>query len=76
MNLKTTIFEVQRLLPNKEYTYMYGNVLVTHPEPIEMVGKFHKWKFSHKRRSYLIRVTKKKTSLFFPENTISLCSPE
>ena len=60
------MFELQRLLPNMEISYIYGNVLVIHSESIEMVGFFHKWKISHKRRSYLIRLTIN-TSLFFPK---------
>ena len=49
-----------------EITYINGNVLVIHSEQIEMVGFFHKWKISHRRKSYLIRLTIN-TSLLFPK---------
>ena len=47
---------------------MYGNVLVIHSESTEMVGTFHKMKISHKRRSYLIRLTIKKQYCFFQKS--------
>ena len=54
---------------------MYVNVLVMHSELIEKVRIFHKWKYSHKRRSYLIKLTLN-TSLFFPKNITSFFSLE
>ena len=50
-----------------ESTYIYGNVRVIRSELIETVGIFHKWKYCHKRRSYIIRLTIN-TSLIFPKN--------
>ena len=67
--------ELQRLLPNMESTYIYGNVRVIRSELIETVGIFHKWKYCHKRRSHIIRLTIN-TSLLFPKNFISLFSPK
>ena len=49
-----------------EITYIFGNVLrlrlptavaPLHSQSFEMVGIFHKWKSSHKRKSCLIRLT-------------------
>ena len=66
MNLKKEIFEIQRLLLNMEITYIYGNVLrlrlltaaaPLHSQSLEMVGIFHIWKGSHKKKSCLIRLT-------------------
>ena len=46
-----------------------------HSQSTDMVGSFQKWKYSHKRRSYLIRFTMN-TSLHFIKKIISLFSPE
>ena len=71
MNLKKKqIFELQRLSLTMEITYIYGNVVVIHCESIELVGIFQKWEYSHKRRSYLIKLAIN-TSLIFPENNIN-----
>ena len=59
----------------RQSTCWYGNVLVIQSEPVEMVGLFHKWKYSHKWRSYLIGLTIN-TSLLFPRNIISHFSLE
>ena len=48
-------------------------MLVLHSESFKMVGIFHKWKLSHTRRSYLIRLAIN-TSLLFPKIIISLFS--
>ena len=45
---KKQIFELQRLLPNTDFTYIYGNKRVIHSESIELVGTFHNWKICHK----------------------------
>ena len=58
-----------------EFTYIFENVLVIDSESNEMVRIFHKRKYWHKRRSYLIKLTKN-TSLLFPENVFSLSYPD
>ena len=58
-----------------ENTYIYGNVPVIHSKATELVGIFHIWKNFHKRKFYLIKLTKN-TSLFFPKIIISLFSLE
>ena len=45
-------------------TYMYENVLVMHSESTEMVGIFHKWKSSQKKKSCVTSLTIN-TTLFF-----------
>ena len=59
-----------------EITYLYGNVLrlrlptavaPLHSQSFELVGIFHKWKRSHKRKSCLIRLTIN-TNLFISNN--------
>ena len=57
-----------------EITYIYGNVLVDRllsrpctSQSTEIVGNFHKWKKSHKRKSGLIGLTIT-TSLFISKN--------
>ena len=59
-----------------EFTYKYGNVLrqrlataiaLLHSLSTEMLGRFHKWKSSNKRKSCLIRLTIN-TSFFFSKN--------
>ena len=76
INLKIRNFELQRLLPNMEITYIYGNMLrlrfrtaVTplHSQSTEMVRIFHKWKSCHKMKSWLIRLTIN-TNLFISKN--------
>ena len=59
-----------------ENTHIYGNVIrlrlptavaPLHSQSTEIVGVFHKWKSSHKRKSCLIRLTIN-TSLFIYKN--------
>ena len=59
-----------------EITYKYGNVLRVrlltavaplHSQSTEKVGRFHKWKSYHKRKSCLIRLTIN-TNLFISKN--------
>ena len=50
-----------------EIRYKDGIVLFIHSELTEKIGIFHKWKRSHKRKSYLIRLILN-TSLFFAKN--------
>ena len=73
---KQEFFELQRLFPNVEITYIYGNVLrlrlptavaPLHSQSFELVGIFRKWKSSHKRKSCLTRLIIT-TSLFISNN--------
>ena len=76
MNPKTRNFWITKTVTNMELTYIYGNVLrlrlpttvaPLHSQSNELVGKVHKWKSSHKRKSCLIRLTLN-TNLFISKN--------
>ena len=57
-----------------EITYLYGNVLVIPSELIGMVGMFKKWKYSHERKSYLIRLTINTRLFVFKKHYFNLSS--